>query len=101
MFGKKKPAAGRELSQKDIIANQIERLGLGQSLSYKLSENCGGGLAVIELNPRYPEKRQRKYILSTDKIVDGEPAGKKYLLFGHDNPKVLAGWVVDRQGEAF
>jgi len=103
MFGKKKPA-GEELSpteaQVNIIASQIEQLGPGQSLSYKLPESFGGELVVIELNPRYPDK-ERKYILSTDKIVDGEPAGKKSLLFGHDKPRVLARWVVDRDGEAF
>lgn len=105
MFGKKKPA-GEGLSatesQVNIIANQIEQLGPGQSLSYKLPEAFGGDLAVIERNPWYPaEKRQRKYIMSTDKIVDGKPTGKKSLLFGLDNPRFIAGWVVDRQGELF
>lgn len=102
MFWKKKPAAGGKLSQKDIIANQIEQLGLGQSLGYKLPETFGGGLAVIELNPRYPtEKRQKKYILSTEEIVDSKPAGKRRLLWDSDKPKELAAWVVDRQGELF
>lgn len=104
MFGKKKPA-GEGLSatesQVNIIANQIEQLGPGQSLSYKLPETWGGDLAVIELNPRYPEKRQKKYILSTDQIVKGEAAGKKSLLFSLDNPRFIARWVVERQGEAF
>ncbi|MBA7684133.1 hypothetical protein ES703_92523 [subsurface metagenome] len=36
-----------------------------------------------------------------DEIVDGKPAGKKSLLFSLDNPRVLARWVVDRDGEAF
>jgi len=88
-------------SQIDIIANQIEQLGPGQSLSYKLPEAFGGDLAIIELNPLYPGKRQRKYIMRRDEIVDGKPAGKKSLLFSLDNPRYIAGWVVDRDGEAF
>ncbi len=104
MFGKKKPAEGLSPieSQVNIIANQIEQLGPGQSLSYKLPEIFGGDLVVIELNPRYPaEKRQRKYILSTDEIVKGKPAGKKSFLFSLDDPRVLARRVVERGGKLF
>jgi len=87
LFWKKKPAAAqppkpkaKELSpKKDVITNQIERLGAGQTLRYRVPEEWGGDLVVIELNPQYP-KKGRKYMLSTEKLVDGKPAGKELLL---------------------
>jgi len=101
MFGKKKSAAGGKLSQKDIIANQVEQLGPGQSLSYRLPKSFGGELAVIELNPRYPEGKQKKYILWEQQIEDGKPAGKRRHFLDFDKPKELAGWVIDKGGELF
>jgi len=101
MFWKRKPAAAGKLSQKDIIASQVEQLGLGQSLSYRLPKAFGGELAVIELNPRYPEGKQKKYILSTEKIADGKPTGQRSRLWDSDKPKELAGWVIDKGGELF
>jgi len=99
MFWKKKPAAGGKLSQKDIIANQIEQLGPGQSLNYRLPEGRGGGLVIVEMNPRYPEGKQKKYILSTEKIEDGKPTGQRSRLWDSDKPKDIARWVIDMGGE--
>ena len=93
-----KPQKVKELSPKEIVTNQIEQLGPGQSFSYRLHETWGGGLVIVELNPEYPEKGQR-YILSTDKIVDGKPAGKRSHLWDSDKPKEVAGWIADRRGE--
>jgi len=101
MFWKKKPAAGEPAvgdSPKDIMADQIEQLTPGQTLSYRLPETYGGGLAVIELNPQYP-KKGRKYILSTETIVDSKPTGKRRRLFDANKPKDIAGWILDRDGE--
>jgi len=114
MFWKKKPAdakpteakaevpkpRAKKLSLKDIVRDQIERLGAGQTLTYQLPETFGGGLAVVELNPQYPEKG-RKYILSTEELVDGKPAGQRRCLFDSNKPKELAGWILDRYGQLF
>ena len=103
MFWKKKPATGepkaKEPSPKEIIINQIERLGLGQTVSYRLPETFGGELAVIELNQQYLyQKKARKYILSMEKVVGGKAAGKKSLLFASNNPMHIASWILDRNG---
>jgi len=95
-----KPKKVKKLSPREIIGNQIEQLGLGQSLSYRLPETYGGGLAVVELNPEYPGKG-KKYVLKTDKIVEGKPAGKRSRLWDSDKPKDIAGWILDRNGELF
>lgn len=95
-----KPQKPKKLSPKEIVINQIEQLSPGQRLSYRLHETFGGGLGIIELNPNYPTKG-KKYILSTDKIVDAKPAGKIQLVWDYNKPKDLADWIVERYGVPF
>jgi hypothetical protein len=90
----------KKLSPKDIVAGRIEQLGPGQSISYQLSEFYGGDLAIVELNPDYPRKGQ-KYILSTQKMVDGKPMEKISCFWESNKPQDLAGWIVDRYDKLF
>jgi hypothetical protein len=90
----------KKLSPRDTIRQKIEQLTAGEVLRYKFPETFGGNLAVIELNPRYPQKGH-KYILSTEKLVGGKPAGKKSQLFDSNNPSGLASWIMERMGELF
>ncbi len=83
---------------KDIVTGRIEQLGPGQSINYQLSEFYGGDLAIVELNPDYPRKG-KKYILSTQKMVDGKPVGKISRFWESNKPQDLAGWIVDRFGK--
>lgn len=53
----------------------------------------GRGAAVIELNPGYPGKKQKKYNLYTADVVDMQPAGKGQKLFDSDKPKEMINWV--------
>ena len=101
MFWKKKPVTekpskAKELSPKDIMANQIEQLGPGQTVSYQLAEVFGGELAIVELNPQYP-KKGGKYSLSFEKLVDGKPTGDRARYADFNKTKVLASWIVDRK----
>jgi len=107
MFWKKKSATeeqlkpkAKKLSPRKIIEERIKQLAPGQSISYRLLETFGGGLAVVELNPQYPTEG-RMYILSTEKIVDGKPTGKRNRLWDSDKPRDIAGWILDRNGELF
>lgn len=95
-----KPQKVEKLSPKEIIGNQIEQLGPGQSLSYKVPEVWGGDFITVELNPQYPGKG-KKYVLGTDKIVEGKPAGKRSRMWDSDKPKDIAGWIVERDGKLF
>jgi hypothetical protein len=56
----------------------------------------GTGAAVIELNPNYPGKKEKKYILYLADVADMQPAGKGSKLFDSDKPKELASWVKER-----
>jgi hypothetical protein len=55
----------------------------------------GMGAAVIELNPNYPGKKQKKYIVYTSDVIDMQPVGKGNKLFDSDKPKEIGRWVKD------
>ena len=60
---------------------------------------CGGplgmGAAVVELNPNYPGKKQKKYNVYPTDVVDMQPVGKGQKLFDSDKPKDIARWIKD------
>jgi hypothetical protein len=53
----------------------------------------GMGAAVIELNPNYPGKKQKKYIVYTADVIDMQPVGKGDKIFDSDKPKDIARWI--------
>jgi hypothetical protein len=60
--------------------------------------NCGGplgkGANIIELNPSYPGKGQKKYNIYVTDVVDMQPVGKGAKLWDSDKPKEIASWVI-------
>lgn len=55
----------------------------------------GMGAAVIELNPNYPGKGEKKYIIYSADVVDMKPLGRGKMLFDSDKPKDIARWVAN------
>jgi len=53
----------------------------------------GMGAAIVELNPNYPGKKQKKYILYTADVVDMQPVDKGAKLFDSDKLKDIARWI--------
>lgn len=53
----------------------------------------GMGAAVIELNPNYPGKKHKKYIVYVVDVIDMQPVGKGPKFFDSDKPKDIARWV--------
>jgi hypothetical protein len=53
----------------------------------------GMGAAVIELNPDYPGKKQKKYIMYTADVIDMQPVGKGDNVTDSDKPKNIASCV--------
>jgi hypothetical protein len=53
----------------------------------------GMGAAVVELNPNYPGKKQKKYNVYTTDVVDMQPIGKGPKLFDSDKSKEIASWI--------
>ncbi|MFH1032827.1 MAG: hypothetical protein V1767_09725 [Chloroflexota bacterium] len=56
----------------------------------------GRGAAVIELNPSYPGKKQKKYNIYCADVDGTQPTGNKMKVFDTDKPKEIAGWVGER-----
>ena len=82
-----------EVSKKGII-EMMERLQDGESLVFQLPQTFGGDKALLELNPRYPEKGEKKYVLLVGKTEEKARDGKPY--WTSDKAKKLAAWVADR-----
>ena len=85
------------LEWKDI-AVRIEQLNNSQSLRFSIHETFGGGIAIIELNPKYPAKKEKKYWLKWGKSEE-RARGAADPHWATDKSKNLAKWVADRVGE--
>lgn len=84
----------------DAEADVVNKLGSGQSIVYKLPEyywTTLGGFLIVEGNPDYPE-RGRKYNLSAVGIADGKPAANRRFLFDTNSARIMAEFVLDRDG---
>jgi len=55
----------------------------------------GMGAALVELNPNFPGKKQKKYIVYPTDVIDMQPVGKGQKLFDSDKPKDIARWIKD------
>ena len=104
MFGKKKEPLVKEPTEKEIfavrIASEVEQLGQGESLTYKLPEGYWSGFGaflIAESNTLYPRKG-KKYSIYVDKIKDGKPAGEKRRMDQNNNPRNIADWIADCHG---
>jgi hypothetical protein len=84
------------------IRQKIERLReAGSTVFFYIGRGSahggplGMGAAVIELNPNYPGKKQKKYNVYNADVVDMQPVDKGQKLFDSDKPKDIASWVKD------
>ena len=100
MFWRKKKTAHRpkKLTQREIISH-IEQLSQGESVSYRLPESYGGQVAMVEFNTEYPWRRDGKYLLSMQTLVDGKPTGGKEQVLESDEAKDIVAWLAERRGK--
>ena len=56
----------------------------------------GRGAAIVELNPNYPGKKQKKYNLYVSSVEGTEPIGEKVKNWHSDKSKDIAGWIKER-----
>ena len=83
--------------EKKEIIQKMEGLKNGIALGLRLGEVFGGGFVFIELNPAFPQKGQKKYIMRWGK---GETETKTQAPFMFtDKAKNIAGWVADRAAQ--
>jgi len=55
-----------KISTEEII-KQMEQLQNGRTLAFKFPPVFGGGVALIGLNPQYPDNGGKKYVLKLGK----------------------------------
>jgi hypothetical protein len=84
----------------DQLRQKIEGLTQPGSMAFfyqTRGANNGGplgkGASVIELNPQYPGKGQKKYNVYCVDVVGLQPAEKGAKLWAADKPKEIAQWV--------
>ncbi len=54
------------------------------------------GAALVELNPDFPGKKQRKYNIYTVDVDGVKPVGKGQKLWNSDETKKIADWIKER-----
>ena len=79
------------------IVKQMEQFQNGQHLTFRFPPVFGSGIAIIGVNPQFPAKGEKKYVLKLGK--DEVLAEKASPIFTSDKPKHLAKWVTERFGE--
>ena len=79
---------------RDEILSRLESLQPGEKLMLRTSPTFGEMTVILELNPAWPQKRQKKYLLWVGKTEDIARKGKPFNQ--SDKAKNLAGWAADR-----
>ncbi|MEW6332675.1 MAG: hypothetical protein AB1558_00230 [Thermodesulfobacteriota bacterium] len=98
------PAAGgvRIFTEQEIWQKIIGLSGPGSTVFFYLARGpasggpLGRGAAIVELNPNYPGKKQKRYIFYTDEVVGGTPAGNRQKLFDSNSSREMTQYIVER-----
>jgi hypothetical protein len=78
---------------KDEIIKRMDQFKDGETLKFNIPTTFGGGIAIIRLNPKRPEKGGKKYLLEMGNEGNVKPH------WDTDKAKDLAKWVADRMGD--
>jgi hypothetical protein len=99
---KKKVSWDTPIFTQATIQQKIEALSEpGSTVFFYMARGstCGGplgmGASIVELNPNYPGKKQKKYNMYRSDVVDMQPVGKGQKMFDSDKPKDIARWIKD------
>lgn len=96
--GKREAPTG--LNPVRFTTGRIETMEPGERLTYQLGKvywSGLGGFAIIERNSEYP-RRGKKFLISTDRILDGKPSGRPSRLWTSNKAREVALWVLDKAG---
>jgi hypothetical protein len=72
----------------------MEKLQQGETLKFRLSPTFGGMIVILELNPAYPKKNEKRYLLWLGKTEEHARRDNPYDTSA--KAKKLAGWVSER-----
>ena len=79
---------------KDEIMGRLEKLQPGEALKFRLSPTFAEMVVILELNPAYPKKGEKRYLLWLGKTEELAKKDKPHDT--SDKAKKLAVWVSDR-----
>ena len=83
-----------EIQQKiEGLKNKAETVFFYAARGGKSGGPLGMGAFVVELNPNYPGKKEKKYTIYTTDVIDMQPASQGDKLFQSDDSKKVARWV--------
>ena len=82
-----------QITKKEIMA-RMEQLESGERLLFLLNPTFGSQVVVVEHNPQYPEKKQKKFLMRLGK--NQETALIVKPLIATDKAKKVADWVASR-----
>jgi len=99
------PPANSEVqifTEQEILQKIIGLSGPSSTIFFYLARGpaSGGpldrGAAIVELNPNYPGKKQKRYIFYTDDVDGGKPVGKRQKMFDSDSSREITKWIKER-----
>jgi len=76
------------------ILERLENIQPGQKLKLRTSKTFGEYMVILELNPAWPKKGEKKYLLWVGKTEAAARAGKPFLQA--DKAKKVASWPAER-----
>ncbi len=91
-------ASQRQILKKQIM-EEVETLTKGQTIMYQLPKYYSFARFLgVELNPTFPQKG-KKYLMFTDEMKDGKPAGKRSYIDNTNKASDYAEWVAGKDTE--
>jgi hypothetical protein len=76
------------------ILKRLENIQSGEKLRLRTGQTFGEFLVILELNPAWPNKREKKYLLWVGKTEAAARAGKPF--YQSDKAKKIASWPAER-----
>jgi hypothetical protein len=79
---------------RDEIVKRLENIQPGEKLKLRTNRTFGDDMVILELNPAWPQKSEKKYLLWVGKTEEAARRDKPYLQ--SNKAKKVAGWASDR-----
>ena len=79
---------------RDEIIKRLQKIQHGENLKFRLSPTFGADIVILELNPAWPQKGQKKFLLWLGKTEALARRDKPFIQ--SDKAKKVARWVGER-----
>ncbi len=79
---------------RDEIVKRLEGIQPGEKLRMRTTPTFGEMTIILERNPNWPQKGQKKFVMWVGKTE--EAARKEKPFYQSDKAKKLAGWAAER-----